>query len=167
MTTPQKIVAAARAQLGTRYVADYVSLRYPGGDVPKNTGACTDVVIRALRAVGFDLQRAVHEDMARNFSLYPRKWSLRRPDKNIDHRRVLNLRVFFARKGWKVAKKGDFQPGDILTWDLSGGLTHTGIVSDRKGPRGLYLILHNIGPAASEADVLDAWPLTGHFRPKL
>jgi uncharacterized protein len=167
MSTAQKIVLAARAQIGTRYVADYVSLKYPGGDVPKNTGACTDVVIRALRAVGFDLQKAVHEDMARNFRVYPRRWGLSRPDKNIDHRRVLNIRVFFTRKNWKVTKKGDYQPGDILTWDLGSSLTHTGIVSDRKNSRGVYLILHNIGPIASEADVLTAWPLTGHFRPKL
>ncbi len=167
MTTAQKIVLAARTQLGDRYVADYVSLKYPNGDVPKNTGACTDVVIRALRAIGFDLQKAVHEDMARNFGVYPRRWGLSRPDKNIDHRRVLNLRVFFARKNWKVTRKNDFQPGDILTWDLGGGLTHIGIVSDRKNPRGGYLILHNIGPVASESDVLSAWPLTGHFRPKL
>jgi uncharacterized protein len=167
MTTAQKIVRAARAQIGDRYVPDYVALKYPGGDVPRGTGACTDVVIRALRAAGLDLQRAVHEDMARNFSVYPRRWGLRRPDKNIDHRRVLNLRVFFSRKGWKVVKRGDYQPGDIVTWDLPGGLTHTGIVSDRKNPQGSYLILHNIGPSASEADCLTAWPLTGHFRPKL
>ena len=164
MGVSEKIVASARAQIGTRYVADYVALKYPGGDVPKNTGACTDVVIRSLRAVGVDLQKLLHEDMARNFGAYPRKWGLRRPDANIDHRRVPNLRVYFTRKGWALGKSAPFLPGDIVTWDLPGGLTHTGIVSDRKNSKGVPLILHNIGPVASEADCLNAWPITGHFR---
>jgi uncharacterized protein len=165
MTTAEKIVASARAQVGDRYVADYVSLKYPGGDVPKGQGACTDVVIRALRAAGYDLQKLVHDDMKRNFGLYPKKWGLRRPDPSIDHRRVPNLRVFFARFGQSLPLNKDFQPGDIVTWDLTPtSLTHCGIVSDRKNARGVPLILHNIGPQASEEDRLFAWKITGHYR---
>jgi uncharacterized protein len=164
MTVAEKLVAAARAQIGDRYVADYVTLRYPNGDVPKNTGACTDVLIRSLRSTGIDLQRLVHEDMKKNFRLYPKNWGLKRPDPNIDHRRVLNLRVFFARFGKSLPLDADFQPGDLITWDLSGGLTHCGIISDRKNARGVFLILHNIGPSATEADCLFAFKMTGHFR---
>lgn len=165
MTKAEKLVAAARAQVGDRYVADYVSLRYPGGDVPKGQGACTDVVIRALRAVGYDLQKLVHEDMTRHFALYPKKWGLRRPDPSIDHRRVPNLRVYFARHAKSLPLNRDFAPGDIVTWDLTpGGLTHCGMVSDKKNARGVPWILHNIGPVASEEDRLFAWKLTGHYR---
>jgi len=165
MTKAEKIVAAARAQVGDRYVADYVSLRYPGGDVPRGQGACTDVVIRALRAVGYDLQKLVHEDMQRHFALYPKKWGLRRPDPSIDHRRVPNLRVYFQRHACSLPLNRDFAPGDIVTWDLTpGGLTHCGIVSDRKNAQGVPWILHNIGPVASEEDRLFAWKCTGHYR---
>jgi uncharacterized protein len=165
MTVPERIVAAARAQVGDRYVADYVALRYPGGDVPRGQGACTDVVVRSLRAVGYDLQRLVHEDMRRHFGLYPKKWGLRRPDPSIDHRRVPNLRVFFARFGRSLPRDRDFRPGDLVTWDLGvGGLTHCGIVSDKKNAQGVPLILHNLGPVASEDDRLFAWKLTGHYR---
>jgi uncharacterized protein len=77
---------------------------------------------------------------------------------------VSNLPVFFTRKGWALGKAAPFLPGDIVSWDLPGSLTHIGIVSDRKNSAGVPLILHNIGPAASEADCLNAWPITGHFR---
>lgn len=165
MTVAQKLVQAARAQVGDRYVADYVSLRYPGGDVPKGQGACTDVLVRALRAAGYDLQKLVHEDMKRNFGLYPKKWGLRRPDPSIDHRRVPNLRVFLGRFGKTLPVDREFAPGDLVTWDLTpGGLTHCGIVSDKKNARGNYWILHNIGPVASEDDRLFAWKITGHYR---
>ena len=164
MTTAEKIVAAARAQVGDRYVADYVSLKYPGGDVAKGQGACTDVVVRSLRAAGIDIQKLLHEDMQRNFGLYPKKWGLRRPDPNIDHRRVPNLRVFFGRFAKSLPLNKDFQPGDIVTWDLTpSSLTHCGIVSDKKNTQGVHLILHNIGPTASEDDRLFAWKLTGHY----
>lgn len=165
MTVAQKLVQAARAQVGDRYVADYVSLRYPGGDVPKGQGACTDVLVRALRAAGYDLQKLVHEDMKRNFGLYPKKWGLRRPDPSIDHRRVPNLRVFLGRFGKTLPVDREFAPGDLVTWDLTpGGLTHCGIVSDKKNASGNYWILHNIGPVASEDDRLFAWKITGHYR---
>jgi uncharacterized protein YijF (DUF1287 family) len=163
MSASEKIVAGARAQRGDRYTPGYVTLRYPNGDVPRGTGVCTDVVIRALRVAGYDLQRLVHDDMRRAFSRYPDRWGLRRPDPNIDHRRVPNLQVFFTRKGRALPTNRGFTPGDIVTWDLPGGLTHIGIVSDRNAGR-VPLILHNIGPVCSEENVLFAWPITGHFR---
>lgn len=133
-TAAEKITEAAlhRVTQTVRYVADYVVIDYPGGDVPAETGVCTDVVIRSYRAaLGIDLQKLVHEDMKRNFSAYPKKWGLRRPDKNIDHRRVPNLQRFFKRKGAEIKLGGTnkYLPGDIVAWDLNGrGLTHIGIV---------------------------------------
>ena len=162
-TPLQRMLAGAKSQVGkTRYYdSSYRSLSYPGGDVPIQTGVCSDVVVRAFRNAGIDLQVLVHEDMKRNFSAYPRNWRLRGPDTNIDHRRVPNLATFFKRKGRAVA--GDYKPGDIVTWRLSGGLPHIGIVSDvRRGNR--YLMVHNIGSGAQLEDVLFAYEVTGHFR---
>jgi len=164
-------VEAARAQVGvtTGYVPTYRRLPYPGGDVPAATGVCCDVVVRALRtAHGFDLQRAVHEDMLAHFSAYPRKWGLKKPDTNIDHRRVPNLQTFFARRGWSLAvgnSATEYRAGDIVTWDLGNGLAHIGIVSDRRAKSGSPLVIHNIGRGAQEEDVLLSWTLTGHYRP--
>jgi uncharacterized protein len=158
-----KIIAAARAQIGTRYVADYVTIPYPNGDVPKSQGACTDVVIRALRSVSVDLQRLVHEDMASNFSLYPRRWGLRRTDKNIDHRRIPNLLVFWARKKAILPLSG-WQPGDIVLWKLPGSnLDHCGVLTDTKGASGNYCVVHNLGGCA-EQDVLTQFKVVGHVR---
>ena len=122
----RKLVAAAleRTHHSVRYISDYVRIPYPAGDVPPNTGVCTDEIIRVYRAVGIDLQKEVHEDMARNFNLYPDKWQ-RQPDSNIDHRRVPNLMVFFARKGMRLPitqRAEDYPPGDIVAWDLGGGV---------------------------------------------
>jgi len=167
--TAAKIVAGARAQFGTAYVPGYVAIGYPNGDVPKDTGVCTDVVVRALRAAGYDLQRLIHEDMRAHFSRYPQNWGLKRPDRNIDHRRVPNQRRFFERKGmvlptaYRAATRATFQPGDVVTWKLPSGLDHTGIVSDRVNAPGVPLVIHNLGVCAEE-DVLLAWPLTGHYR---
>src|ERR1051326_1702045 len=101
----REIVASARAQtrVTTSYDPSYVGITFPGGDVPARTGACADVVVRAFRAAGIDLQRDVHMDMLRAFSAYPHRWGLRRPDPNIDHRRVPNLMVYFRRAGKAVA----------------------------------------------------------------
>ena len=164
------IVAAARAQVGISYDPSYVKLSYPNGDVPRHTGVCTDVVIRALRAEGHDLQRLIHEDMKRHFALYPsrQKCGLRRPDKNIDHRRVPNQMTFFRRKGRELTRKvsaqtlSQWKPGDIVCWDLGGPL-HTGIVSDRKNARGVPLVIHNLA-GCREEDALSAWKIIGHFR---
>ena len=171
-TTRAKIVAGARAQLGIGYDPAYVKLAYPGGDVAKNTGVCTEVVIRALRTVGRDLQVLIHEDMARNFPLYPsrKKWGLKRPDKNIDHRRVLNQMVFFRRFGTELTKVvsnktlPQWQPGDIVCWDLNGhGQTHTGILTEKKSSAGWPFVVHNLG-SCREENVLGAWKIIGHFR---
>ncbi|MCW7538668.1 DUF1287 domain-containing protein [Aquabacterium sp. A7-Y] len=167
-TGPERLVEAARRQIGvtTHYDGSYRRLAYPGGDVPDHTGVCTDVVVRAYRRLGVDLQRLVHEDMSVNWSAYPRRWGLRRPDPNIDHRRVPNLQVFFRRQGYALpvsGDPGDYQAGDLVTWELPGRLPHIGIVSSRS-VAGRPLVLHNIGRGTQEEDVLFAYPITGHYR---
>jgi len=153
-----KIAQAAIAQVGvtTIYDSSYAQLRYPGGDVPKNRGVCADVIVRAFRDIGVDLQVALHEDMRDHFAAYPRMWGLRSPDANIDHRRVPNLMKYFDRRGKGVS--GDFQAGDVVAWRLPNGLYHIGIVSapDR--------VVHNIGYGAQNEDVLHAWKIIGHYR---
>lgn len=166
------LVRAARAQIGVvrYYDPAYVRLDYPGGDVAADRGVCTDVVIRALRAQGLDLQQAVHEDMRANFARYPQSWGARGTDRSIDHRRVPNLRRWFERQGWQQTvsdRAVDYRPGDLVTWDLGGGTPHIGIVSDRKGWRGNPLILHNIARGTEEGDLLFAYEITGHYRPML
>jgi uncharacterized protein len=160
--------ALERTQHAVRYDPAYVRLPYPGGDVPADTGVCTDEVIRAYRAIGIDLQKEVHEDMAANFSAYPRKWGRLGPDPNIDHRRVPNLMVFFSRKGENppiTNRAEDYAPGDLVTWDLGGGLTHIGMVVDRKTLLSRrYMIVHNIGAGPKMEDVLFNWKITGHYR---
>jgi uncharacterized protein YijF (DUF1287 family) len=163
------LVSAARAQVGVTLSYDpaYRVLSYPNGDVPLSTGVCTDVVIRALRAQGLDLQQEVHRDMAANFARYPKHWGLKRPDRNIDHRRVPNLMTWFKRQGWSLPVSSNaqaYQAGDIVTWNLPKGLTHIGIVSDQKTPEGVPLILHNIGRCTQEEDILFGFEITGHFR---
>jgi uncharacterized protein len=162
--------ALERAQHVVRYEPAYVRIPYPGGDVPADTGVCTDEVIRTYRAVGIDLQKEVHEDMEQNFSAYPRRWRWlsAHTDANIDHRRVPNLMVFFSRKGEALAtgqRSEDFAPGELVTWDLGGGVPHIGIVVDRKSASsGRYMILHNIGQGPKIEDVLFNWKITGHYR---
>jgi uncharacterized protein YijF (DUF1287 family) len=165
------LVAAARDQVGRTLIYDarYEKLAYPMGDVPIERGVCTDVVIRAFRAQGVDLQRLVHEDMRKNFQAYPQSWGLKRPDANIDHRRVPNLAAYFKRQGMALAPRnypsGDYRAGDIVTWMLPGNLPHIGIVSDRVDPAsGRPLVIHNIGAGTQEEDMLAAYPITGHFR---
>ena len=164
------VVAAARRQIGVtvEYDPAYRKIGYPGGDVPRSSGVCTDVIIRALRdARKIDLQKLVHEDMRSNFSKYPRMWGLKAPDTNIDHRRVPNLQCYFKRKGYAlpVSKKAtDYKPSDIVTVMVGEKLPHIMIVSDRKSAAGVPLALHNIGSGTQEEDVLFAYPLTGHYR---
>lgn len=166
---PEALVSAARQQVGvtTGYDPAYRRLSYPGGDVPLNTGVCTDVVIRALRQQGLDLQQAVHQDMRGHFSLYPKNWGLSRPDANIDHRRVPNLMTWFNRQGWALPlnpRADAYRPGDIVTWDLGSGLSHIGIISDRRTSNGVPLVLHNIGRGTLEEDILFSFRITGHYR---
>ncbi len=161
-----RLVAAAVARAGVRvrYLPDYVAIPYPGGDVPADTGVCTDEIIRIYRAVGIDLQKEVHEDMVAHFSAYPSR--LRRPDPNIDHRRVPVLMTFFARQGASLpvrADPADYLPGDVVAWDLQAG--HVGMVVDRTDPSGTRpLILHNVGRGPVIEDALFAWRIIGHYR---
>jgi uncharacterized protein YijF (DUF1287 family) len=168
----KNLVAAAieRTHHVIRYDPAYVRISYPGGDVPADTGVCTDEIIRSYRRLGVDLQKEVHEDMVRNFGVYPRswRWLLSRPDPNIDHRRVPNLMVFFARNGESLPLSGradDYTPGDLVTWDLGGGVAHIGVVVDQKSATsGRYMIIHNIGQGPRMEDVLFNWKVTGHYR---
>lgn len=167
-----RLPAEARRQIGVTVSYDpaYVQLAYPGGDVPMDRGVCTDVVIRALRRLGLDLQKAVHEDMAANFAAYPKNWGLKRPDKNIDHRRVPNLRTYFTRQGWALPVTNnpqDYLPGDLVTCNVAPALPHIFIVSDVKTPSGAPLIIHNIGSGTQEEAGLFDFELTGHYRPIL
>jgi uncharacterized protein YijF (DUF1287 family) len=151
----------------TGYDPSYQKIEYPNGDVPIETGVCSDVIVRAFRKAGIDLQKDVHEDMKDNFSAYPTRWGLKGTDANIDHRRVPNLQTYFTRKGKSLSTGGGsetFLPGDIVTWDLGGGLDHIGLVVNVwSKPSQRYLIVHNMGAARME-DVLFAWKITGHYR---
>jgi uncharacterized protein len=167
-----RLVAAAieRTSHQVRYDSAYVRIPYPGGDVPADTGVCTDEIIRIYRAVGIDLQKEVHQDIERNWSAYPHdlRWRQSHPDSNIDHRRVPNLAVFFSRQGESLPISygaDDYFPGDLVIWDLGGGVPHIGIVVDRKSPTGgRYMIVHNIGEGPKLEDVLFRWKITGHYR---
>ncbi len=157
--------AVERTEHRVRYDGAYRRIPYPGGDVPDDVGVCTDVVIRSYRAVGIDLQQEVHEDMRGAFAAYPRKWGLRRPDPNIDHRRVPNLRTFFRRRGAELPVTAEVRPGDVVTWMLPGNLPHIGLVIDRRAADGTRpLIVHNIGAGPRVEDALHKYPLTGHYR---
>lgn len=164
------LVNAARSQVGKTlsYDPSYQTLAYPNGDIPIEKGVCTDVVIRAMRsALNMDLQKLVHEDMKKNFHEYPQNWGLKKPDKNIDHRRVPNLQTFFARQGWSLDVSGDakdYNPGDVITCLVPPNLPHIMIVSDRKGRDGKPLVIHNIGAGTKEEDSLFKYKLTGHYR---
>lgn len=167
-----KLVTAAKARtlVNVRYDGRYIRIPYPNGDVPNAIGVCTDLVVRAYRKVGIDLQQRVHEDMRANFMRYPSKriWGLNHPDPNIDHRRVPNLQVFFGRFGESLGASGnptDYVPGDLVTWMLPGNLPHIGIVSDRRSADGKRpLIIHNIGAGPKIEDMMFDYPITGHYR---
>jgi uncharacterized protein len=167
-----KLVGAAieRTHHSVRYVSAYVRISYPGGDVPADTGVCTDEIIRSYRGAGVDLQKEVHEDMLQNFAAYPnqRRWRAAHPDSNIDHRRVPNLMIFFQRKGETLpitSRPEDYSPGDLVTWDLGGGVPHIGIVVDQKARwSGRFMVVHNIGEGPKMEDVLFNWKITGHYR---
>lgn len=159
------IAAAAKRQIGvTRfYDASYAAIRYPGGDVPQERGVCADVVIRAFRGLGVDLQQEVHRDMQAHFRVYPRLWGLSAPDANIDHRRVPNLMTFFERHGRSV--RGEFRAGDVVAWRLPSGQYHVGVVAAERTPDGTRpLVIHNIGYGTQEEDVLNAFTIIGHYR---
>lgn len=150
-----------------RYDSSYFKIAYPNGDVPPNVGVCTDVVIRAYRKMGIDLQKEVHEDMTKNFKLYPNNWGLKGTDRNIDHRRVPNLMTFFSRFGViknKSLQADDYQAGDIICWRLPNGMTHIGIASNRRSKDGERpLIIHNIGSGQVLDDCLFFFTIIGHY----
>ena len=161
--------AAKRPNTWLRTAAStlYFSIDYPNGDVPKGKGVCTDVVIRAYRKLGIDLQKEVHEDMKANFSVYPKIWGLSSTDKNIDHRRVPNLMKFFERHGTTLSKSSnpsEYRPGDIVCWNLGGGTTHLGIVVDEKSRTGRNMVVHNIGGGQVIEDMLFDYTIIGHYR---
>tara|TARA_Y100000385_G_scaffold26780_1_gene25429 strand:- start:3837 stop:4421 length:585 start_codon:yes stop_codon:yes gene_type:complete len=167
---PQDISKAALELIKTNvtYDGSYYSIAYPNGDVPKTIGVCTDVIIRTFRAIGLDLQKEIHEDMSENFDSYPKNWGLKKPDSNIDHRRVPNLMRYFDRKGKSLPitkNESDYYPGDIVAWDLGGGITHIGMVvnilsEDNKR----YQIVHNIGAGQVLEDCLFDYNIIGHYR---
>ena len=152
------------------YDPSYVKIPYPNGDVALGKGVCTDVIIRAYRKLGIDLQKEVHEDMKTHFSKYPQQWGLKAPDPNIDHRRVPNLMTFFSRFGKILPitdSPKDYSPGDIVCWNLGGGITHIGIVVNHKSDDGKrYKIVHNIGSGQVEEDMLFDYKIIGHYRYK-
>lgn len=152
------------------YDPSYCKMAYPNGDVPSDRGVCSDVVIRAYRKLGIDLQKEIHEDIKANFAHYPRNWGLTKPDKNIDHRRVPNMMVFFRRKGTELVTSNsakDYSAGDIVCWNLGGGITHIGMVVNKKSADGeRNLIVHNIGAGQVLEDCLFKFKIIGHFRYK-
>ena len=164
-----KLAAAAISIIDPNivYTPNYVSIKYPNGDVPAKTGVCSDVVIRAYRKLGIDLQKEVHEDMKANFSKYPTKWGLKKTDTNIDHRRVPNLETFFIRKGEKLSitqNPDDYKTGEIITWMLNGKLPHIGIITHKKSPDGNPMIVHNVGGGQVLEDCLFSYEIVGHFK---
>jgi uncharacterized protein YijF (DUF1287 family) len=170
MSPPQKLIVAARTQIGvtTLYDPAYLRLPFPGGDPPRERGVCTDVVVRAYRdAFDLDLQKEINADMRRDFAAYPRRWGLKAPDPNIDHRRVPNLQTFFRRRGRELPLPADpsgYDPGDLVTQMLPGQLPHIVIVADERGAANRPLVVHNVGRGARLEDVLTVWPVTGRYR---
>jgi uncharacterized protein YijF (DUF1287 family) len=160
--------AIEQSKITTGYDPAWVKIDYPNGDVPRETGVCSDVIVRAFRKAGMDLQKEVHEDMSRAWSEYPKKWGAGGRDTNIDHRRVLNLMTYFNRQGKSrpiTNDRADYLPGDVVAWDLSDGLEHIGIVTNLSSePDKHYLIVHNIGSGARVEDVLLTWKIIGHYR---
>ena len=167
-----KVIAAARDQLddGTGYDGKYVKIGYPNGDPPKEIGVCTDVVVRAFRPAGYDLQKLIHDDMGVAWSSYPRYMGLPTRDTNIDHRRVPNQRVYFGRHAKSLpitlGDPKDWKPGDIVTWKIFGRLDHVGLLSDTPNEYGFPLVIHNAGAGPREEDILSltTWKINGHFR---
>jgi len=163
-----RVLEGAYQQIGktTIYDGTYRRLSFPGGDVPLERGVCTDVVVRAYRHAGLDLQLLVNQDMTRSFHAYPQLWGLSKPDSNIDHRRVPNLAAFFKRHGTTLpisSRASDYTAGDIVTWLLASGVPHIGLVADRQ-EGGRPLVIHNIGAGARAEDVLFSYAITGHYR---
>lgn len=165
--TGSLLARAASRQVGVTMLYDpsYVRLAYPNGDVPVERGVCADVVVRAFRSLGVDLQVEVHQDMKKAFSTYPRNWGLRSPDRNIDHRRVPNLMKYFDRKGKSLSLEGVYEPGDVVAWRLPQGLYHIGMMAEDRVPgTDRFYVIHNIGAGTRKEDILQAFTIIGHYR---
>jgi len=166
----KQFLAAAvdQSKVTTGYDPAWVKIDYPNGDVPSETGVCSDVIVRAFRKAGIDLQKEVHEDMQRAWAEYPKRWGARGTDTSIDHRRVLNLTKYFERQGKSLPVTGDradYLPGDVVAWELSDGIEHIGIMTNLSSPTNKnYLVVHNIGAGARVEDVLMSWKIIGHYR---
>ena len=166
----KQFLAAAvdQSKVTTGYDPAWVKIDYPNGDVPSETGVCSDVIVRAFRKAGIDLQKEVHEDMQRAWAEYPKRWGARGTDTSIDHRRVLNLTTYFERQGKSLPVTGDranYLPGDVVAWELSDGIEHIGIMTNLSSPTNKnYLVVHNIGAGARVEDVLMSWKIIGHYR---
>lgn len=160
--------AIEQTERTVQYDPSYVKLDYPGGDLPLERGVCADVIVRAFRKGGVDLQKNIHEDMQADFNAYPHRWGLAKPDSNIDHRRVLNLMAYFERQGKALSLPSDpkdYAPGDVVAWDIGDDHPHIGIVSNVLAEMpGRYYVVHNIGAGAKMEDVLFAWRIIGHYR---
>jgi uncharacterized protein YijF (DUF1287 family) len=165
----RRVVESAKAQIGTRYDASFQSIAYPMGDVAPERGACTDVIVRALRSAGVDLQQSIHEDMALRFAAYPQKWGEKAPNPSIDHRRMPNQMKYLQAYSQSLTTRADastwaqWQPGDIVYWNSGGGRLHTGIISDGVDDKGEPFVIHN-GSVCIEDHALTRWPIIGHFR---
>lgn len=156
-----------QAQITTSYNPAYVAIPFPNGDVDSTTGVCADVIVRALRAIYIDLQKEIHTDISKHFNSYPNIWHSTQPDKNIDHRRVLNIMYYFQHNGNSKpvsTNSNDYLAGDIVAWKLDNGLYHIGMVSNSSSDENTPLIFHNIGSGTKEADVLFRWKIIGHYR---
>ena len=168
--TGDRLAAAALTRTGApvSYDAAYYKIDYPNGDIPANKGKAEDLIVRCYRQLGIDLQEQVHNDMEANFRLYPQLWQASGTDSNIDHRRALNLQRFFSRNGEDipVSKEAtNYKPGDIVTWALSGGDTHIGIVVP--GPIGRDKhpwIVHNLNSGVKWENALFDHQIIGHYR---
>lgn len=169
-TFSQNLVSSARKQIGLTNYYDpaYRKIKYPGGDVPMDRGVCTDVIIRALRDQGIDLQQCINQHMKSNWKIYPNKWGLQRPDPNIDHRRVPNISTYFVNKNLSLNNdplKSPYLPGDIVVWDLGKGVLHIGLISDSlTESKDRYMVIHNICCGVKEEDILMTYKIVSHFR---
>lgn len=167
MDVHRQIARAALEQVGVTvdYSPGYARIGYPNGDVPRDRGVCTDVVVRAFRKIGVDLQKEIHRDMTGHFAEYPKMWGLKTPDRNIDHRRVPNQMKYFQRQGKSAPVQSEYKPGDVIAWRLPGGLYHIGIVSEEQVPgKNHFFMVHNIGAGAKLEDVLFLYKIIGHYR---
>jgi uncharacterized protein len=171
----ERLASAAlqRTKMPSVYDPAYYEITYPGGDLPlspdgKWKGKAEDLIVRSYRNLGIDLQELVHEDMKKNFSVYPQLWERREPDPHIDHRRIQNLQRFFKRQGaeLKVTRESvNYHPGDVIVWMLSTGDLHCGIVVPGPGERrGEAWVVHDIGSGPKWENVLTDYQIHGHYR---